>query len=165
MGAQHLTTRFSQVQVSSMRRNGNGAAVGIVFRNRQGSTVRKVAYQMEGQSPEQAAFEAVLYVLEEAARWNVRGLTVYMDTMQALDQLNRHAHVEPDMMPLYAQVRCAANALGRVRFLPGGPENTFAARRLARAAMNHRETVNIEYDTPLLPLSFGEERAGSRATA
>lgn len=165
MGAQHLTTRFSQVQISSLRRSGNGAGVGIVFRNRQGSTVRKMAYQVDGASPEQAAFEAVLYALEEAARWGVRGLTVYLDTPQALDQLNRRAHVEPDMMPLYAQVRCAANALGRVRFLPGGSENAFAARRLARAALNNHETVNIEYDTPLLPLSFGEERAGSRATA
>lgn len=165
MGAQHLTARFSQVQISTIRRSGNGAAVGLVFRNRQGSTVRKVAYQVELQSPEAAAFEAVLFALEEAARWNVRGLTVYLDTPQTVDQLNRRAHVEPDMMPLYAQVRCAANALGRVRFLPGGSENTFAARRLARAAMNNRETVNIEYEIPLLPLSFGEERAGGRATA
>jgi ribonuclease HI len=164
MGAQQLTARFSQVQISTIRRGGNGAAIGMVFRNRQGSPVRKVAYQVDTQSPDQAALEAVLYALEEAARWNVRSLTVYLDTPQTVDQLNRRAHVEPELMPLYAQVRCAANALGRVRFLPGGPENTFAARRLARSAMNHRETVNIEYDTPLLPLSFGEERLGGRVT-
>jgi ribonuclease HI len=159
MGAHVLTGKFSQVLISVLRRGGSAVGVGIVFRSRQGANVRKAGFLVEEASPEQATYQAILIALAEAQRCQVNGLTIYVDSAQVVDELNRKVRVVAPLLPAFAQVRCAANTLRRVRFSLGNAAQTFSARRLARTALQDRRPVNIEYDTPLLPLNFGEEFA------
>lgn len=159
MGAQIRTNKFSHVLVSAVRQSGTAVGVGIVFRTREGVNVRKIGYVLEDASPEQATYQALLTTLSEAQRASVRGLTIYIDNPQVVDQLNRRGRAPADLRPLFVQVRCLANSLRRVRFKLARAAQGFAARRLARTAAVDGRPVNIEYDNPLLPLSFGEDVA------
>jgi ribonuclease HI len=158
MGAHTLTTKVAKVQISTVRRGADAVGVGIVFRNRLDETVRKIGYVAGGEDLERATYEAVITALEEAARLGAPGLTVQLDSPQVVEQLDRRAKVPPALLPLHMQARCRANALRRVRFQLAPRGQSFAARRLARAASLESEPVNVEYDTPLLPLTFGEGR-------
>ena len=159
MGAYRQTSRFSQVHVSLVRQPGGAIGVGIVCRTRNGVNVVKLAYVSSRLTAGEALYEGVLTALEEAAHNGVRGLTVYLDSPQAVNELNRRSPVAPALQPLYIQVRCQANALGRVRFELAGRHQNFAARRLARAALVGRKPIHIEYDNALLPLRIPEEAA------
>ena len=158
MGARTLTSKFTQVHVSAVRRPGNSIGVGIVFRTRQGANVRKTAYALRDVSLEQATYEAILTALDEATRVNARGPIVYVDSPKVVAQLNRTAQTPPELRALFVQVRCRANGLRRVRFRLARPGQNFAARRLARAATTGEQPVNIEYDNVLLSLSFTDDR-------
>ncbi len=157
MGARVLTTRFSYVLVSAIRQAGAAVGIGMVYRNRDGANVRKVGYAVDGISPEQATYEAVLTALREAANAGVRGMTVYIDNPQVVDQLNRRARVPAELQSLFVQVRCLANGLGRARFRGAKATQSFAARRLARAATLDRQPLNIDYGNIPLRLSLGDE--------
>jgi ribonuclease HI len=158
MGAHTLTTRVAKAQVSTVRRGGDAVGVGIVFRNRLNETVRKIGYVSRADDLEQVTYRAVITALEEAARLGAPGLTVQLDSPQVVEQLGRRTKVPPALLALHMQARCRANALRRVRFELAPRGDSFAARRLARAASLEAEPVNVEYDTPLLPLTFGEGR-------
>lgn len=158
MGAHNLTTRVSKAQISTVRRGASAIGVGIVFRNRLGETVRKIGYVCSGEDLERPTYEAVLTVLEEAARLGTPGLVIQLDTPQVVEQLTRRAAVPPALQTLHMQARCQVNALRRVRFELAPRGEAFAARRVARAACLEAEPINVEYDTPLLPLTFGDRR-------
>lgn len=158
MGAHSLTTRISKAQVSTVRRGAGSVGVGIVFRNRLGETVRKIGYAAPTDDLERVTYEAVLTVLDEAERLGTPGLVVQLDTPPVVDQLERRAAIPPALQALHMQARCRVNALRRVRFELAPRGEAFAARRIARAACLEAEPINVEYDTPLLPLSFGDRR-------
>lgn len=159
MGAQRLVNRFSCVLVSAVRQPGAGVGVGIVYRTRDGVNVRKSGYVAQDVSVDEAVYGALLEVLNEAATANARAITVYLDQPQVVEQLNRRARAPAHLQPQFIQVRCLANGLGRVRFRHAKPSLGFAARRVARSALSERRPVNIEYDNPLLPLSFADDAA------
>jgi len=108
-------------------------------------------------SMEQALYEAVLAALKDATDAQVRGVTVYVDSQQVVDQLRRQAPVPEDARELYVQVRCHANALWPTRFEVAKPTLGFAARQLAQDALRNGQTLTIAHGTPLLPLSFSED--------
>ena len=159
MGAQKLVNRFSYALVSTLRVPGEGVAVGIVFRTRDGVNVRKMGYLAGEVTLEQAAYGAVVKALDEAEAANARAITVYLDYPQVVDQLNRRLRAPASVQSQFIQVRCRANALGRVRFRNARVGWNFAARRVARSVVTGRQPVNVEYDNPLLPLSFSDEAA------
>jgi len=158
MGAILHTDEFTQVLVSAVRR-GTSVGVGLVFRGRDDTTVRRVGYLVQDLSTEQATYDAILSALTDAQQQRVRGLTIYVDSAPVLDQLTRRVRVPYELMPAFVQVRCAANGLRRVRFEPSSDVQGFSARRLARAALVGKETIDVRYETPLLPLSFGDDLA------
>ena len=130
-----------------------------MFRGRDDTTVRRVGYLVQDLSTEQATYDAILSALTDAQQQRVRGLTIYVDSAPVLDQLTRRVRVPYELMPAFVQVRCAANGLRRVRFEPSSDVQGFSARRLARAALVGKETIDVRYETPLLPLSFGDDLA------
>lgn len=159
MGAQRLVHKFSHVLVSALRQPGTGVGVGIVYRSRDGANVRKAGHVAYGVSVDEAVYDALLEVLNEASAANARAITVYLDQPQVVEQLNRRARAPAHLQPQFVQLRCLANGLGRVRFRHAKPSLGFAARRVARSALSERRPVNIEYDNPLLPLSFADDAA------
>jgi ribonuclease HI len=158
MGAHTLTTKVAKVQISTVRRGADAVGVGIVFRNRLNETVRKIGYVARDEDLEKVTYEAVIAALEEAARLRTPGLTVQLDSPPVVEQLDRRARVAPALLALHMQARCRVNALRRVRFELAPRGQAFAARRLARAASLESEPINVEFDTPLLPLTFGGGR-------
>ncbi len=135
MAAHSLAQRFTGVGISVLRRSAETAAVGIIFRNREGEVVRKVSYSQDAASVDAVAFDAVLWVLDIAAAHGQRSVVVYLDSPHLVDQLSNRAKVPAALRSQFVQIRCRANALGRVRFQLAAGEKTFAARRLAQAAV------------------------------
>ena len=97
MGARTLTSKFTHVHISTVRRPGNTVGIGIVFRTRQGANVRKTAYAVRDVPLEQATYEAVLAALDQATRVQARGVMVYVDSPKVVAQLNRSARVPPEL--------------------------------------------------------------------
>ena len=159
MGARRLTSKVSHIHISAVRLCGGGVGVGVVFRARDGTNVRKTACALQAGSPEEATYEAVIAAVDYAAHIGARSLTVYLDSPQVVDELNRRAKVSPALRALFVQARCRANALNRIRFRLSRKSENFAARRLAKASALGSQPLEIEYEDRHLPLLLGDDAA------
>ena len=154
MTARTESAKFSSLTISAVEGPGEVVSIGKDYRTRDGVSVRKVAYLQDSVSAKDALYQAVLTALTAAARADVRRFTVYVDDPQVAAELARRAPIPPKLQSIGVQVRCRANALGRVRFCEADPGRTATTRELARQALAVGQPISLALESPRLPLGL-----------
>lgn len=105
------------------RGNPGPAAVGVVFRQKDGPALCEHAEAIGRATNNQAEYRAVLAALEHCDRWGVGRVHLLVDSELVVRQLNGRYRVKSqDLLPLYQQVMHLARRLRefRVRHVPRG---------------------------------------------
>ena len=88
MGTTRRQKAFSYVLVSAVPIEGQYAAgIGVIFKDENRRTVTKISQALGEATVEQATYEALTLVLEEAMRLGVRSFTVYVDSPAVVAQV------------------------------------------------------------------------------
>ncbi len=108
----------------------NAAGIGIVFKAHDRSTIRSVCQALPGTEVLEAAYEAVMRVLEEALQVGKRRLTIYTDIHEMVQQLADEAEVPRALLVKHLKTRGMINQLQHVNLVVATSDR-FSARLLA----------------------------------
>lgn len=134
MGAERNDDGFAYALVSAAPlQDTNAAGIGIVYKARDRSTLRTVCQALQDTDPLAAAYEAVMRVLEEALRTQVRRVTIYLDIPEVVNQLAGDAPVARPLLVAHLKTRGMINQLAGVN-LVAATNSQFSARLLAESA-------------------------------
>jgi len=134
MGAERNDDGFAYALVSATPlQDTNAAGIGIVYKARDRSTIRTVCQALQDTDPLAAAYEAVMRVLEEALRTQVRRVKIYLDIPEVVNQLAGDAPVPRPLLVAHLKTRGMINQLAGVN-LVAATNSRFSARLLAESA-------------------------------
>jgi hypothetical protein len=126
--------RFAYALVSAAPLQGlDATGIGIVFKAPDRRTTGTVSQALVGVEPVEGAYEAVRRVLEEALACGVRGLTIYVEPAEVVEQLRSNAPVPRPLLVTHLKTRGMINQLARVS-LVAATSQAFSARVLAESA-------------------------------
>ncbi|GEM_PF-6032360 len=111
----------------------DATGIGIVFKAPDRRTIGTVSQALVGIEPVEGGYEAVRRVLEEALASGVRGLTIYVEPSEVVEQLRSNAPVPRPLLVTHLKARGMINQLGRVT-LVAATSHAFSARVLAQSA-------------------------------
>ncbi len=134
MVANSSRERFAYALVSAAPLQGpNATGIGIIFKAQDRSTIRTVCQALMDTELLAAAYEAIRRVLEEALATGVRGLTIYIDPAEVVEQLAGDGPVPRPLLVTHLKTRGMINQLARVN-LVAATNSSFSARVLAQGA-------------------------------
>ncbi|HEV3232406.1 MAG TPA: ribonuclease HI family protein [Candidatus Dormibacteraeota bacterium] len=126
------------------RGNPGQAAIGVVVeieKDGERETLVEIAEPIGIASNNVAEYRAVIRGLEEATRLGADRVTVQLDSLLVVEQLNGRYRVKhADMLPLHRRAREAAEGIGAVTFQHVRRELNREADRLVNQALDGRPT-------------------------
>lgn len=126
--------RFAYALVSATPLQGtDAAAMAVVFKAPDRSTIGTISQALPGMGSLEAAYEALMRVLDEALRTGVRRCTIYTDNPEVVQQLTENASVPRELLVKHLKTRGMVNQLGEVKFVVA-TSGRFSARLIAESA-------------------------------
>lgn len=127
--------KFSYALVSAAPlQDSNATGIGIIFKARDRSTLKTISQALDDTDQAEAAYEAVIRVLEEALASGVRRPAIYLDNPEVVAQLNGEADVPRNLLAVNLRTRAMMHQVGRPQVITATTAARFAARRLAMDA-------------------------------
>jgi len=128
------TERFAYALVSAAPlQDTDAAGIAIVFKAPDRSTIGTTCQALPATDPLEAAYEAVMRVLDEALSTGVRRFTIYTDKRELVEQLTANAPVPRELLVKHLKTRGMVNQLGEVKFVVA-TSGRFSARLIAEGA-------------------------------
>lgn len=128
------TERFAYALVSAAPlQDTDAAGIAVVFKAPDRSTIGTICQALPATDPLEAAYEAVMRVLDEALHRGIRRFTIYTDINEMVAQLTSDAPVPRRLLVKHLKARGTINQVGDVKFVTA-TSNRFSARLIAESA-------------------------------
>ncbi len=133
-GKRAVVGPFSYALVSAAPLHESDATgIGIIFKAEDRSTVHSICTSVHA-SELRATYEAILMVLDAALGASVGRPAIYVDSAEAVAQIEGRVPVPRDVLGAHLQTRAIMNQVGRPRLIAATRSPNFSARKLAQCA-------------------------------